>query len=362
MATYYVDPNASGLQDGSSWANAWTSFQMAIDGGTGLGGGSVPGSGDLVLMRGSETPSATIDLDATTTSTPANLIFRGVNSSGVDDGTKYVINGDSSRNTIAIAQGYVTLENIEIDGGSVGIYKGSYSQKISCHFINVHVHDCNSHGWQVGVSGSRHWIWRNCRANDCTDGWNGGDGIWDSCWADSNSNSGFYILGGSYGCTFYNCLSTGNVRGFHLNHYSGLGSRMINCVADGNSSRGIELGASGQHQVIGCRVTSSVNGILVGGSAAHLIMNCAMPGSGQDRENTSGNTLGSSNVVDCNFAITDTNAGYVDPSSGNFQLTTTATKRNASVNVSSNTAMYSTSGLTPEASSGSGGSVIVIED
>ena len=37
MPTYYVDPAASGANDGTSWTDAWETLQRAVDGTDGHG-------------------------------------------------------------------------------------------------------------------------------------------------------------------------------------------------------------------------------------------------------------------------------------------------------------------------------------
>ena len=175
---------------------------------------------------------------------------------------------------------------------------------------------------------------------------------------------GVKVTGGQYGMVLVNSLVRDNNKGVWFSNYSYSISYIIGCVVDGNTSNGIELGSSGIHSIYNTRITGNGGaGISVSGTGGHIINQCVMPGSGQDRENGSANVLGNAVLFDCDFAITDTDAGYVDPSAGNFQLASTATKRSVSVSVDANTTMYSTSGITPDASGGGGGSsVIVIEE
>lgn len=353
MTTYYVDPAATGLQDGSSWANAWTSLQEAIDGGLSM---SPPAGGDLVLMRGEETPSATIDWDSTGGSTSSGVVtYRGVNASGVDDGTRYKINGTNSRNTIDWMTSWTNVENLEINGGSSGFYKRSYSMKYYCNFLNIHIHDCSADGASIGSGGSNSFRWTRCIFDDNgSNGINGNSGTIIDCVFKGNGAYGVKIIGGSYGVVLVNCLMLNNDVGVWLAHYSSSHSYMFGCVVDGNTSHGVMLGSSGIHSVYNTRITANGgSGIYVSGTGAHFACRCVMPASGQDRENGSANVLVNTALIECDFAITDADAGYVDPSAGNFQLAATATNRNASLNVDANTQMFSTSGLTPEAAAAS---------
>lgn len=355
MATYYVDPSATGLEDGSSWANAWTSLQEAIDGGMSM---SPPAGGDLVLMRGEETPSATIDWDSTGGSTSSGVVtYRGVNASGVDDGTRYKINGDSSRHTVNWLTSLTNVENLEINGGNNGFYKQNYSMKYNCHFLNLYIHDCNADGAYMGTGGANGFRWSRCLFEDNgVDGMEGSAGVVIECVFKGNGGYGVKMTGGQYGIVLVNSLLVGNNVGAWLSHYTYSFSYMIGCVVDGNTSHGIVLGPSGTQSIYNTRITANGgSGISVSGSSGHIINRCVMPGSGQDRENGAANVLGSAIVIECDFAITDTDAGYVDPGAGNFQLSPTATNRNTSAGVDANTGMFSTSGLTPDAAGGGGG-------
>jgi len=116
MTTYYVDPTATGSDDGSSQADAWTSLQRAIDG----TGGTQPTAGDTVLLRhtgspNDETPSAEIDFDGNGGDTTNGYVsYIGVNSSWEEDGTRYVIDGGSLGAGLSLAVGYDTVDRIFI--------------------------------------------------------------------------------------------------------------------------------------------------------------------------------------------------------------------------------------------------------
>jgi len=307
-------------------------------------------------MRGSETVSTTITFSSAGGGTTGQVTFRGVNASGVDDGTKYVLNGTTGVNVVQWDQGYTNVENLEVNGGAKGIYKPSYSMAYYCNFTNIHIHDCSSHGFEVGTSGSRSWTYNRVLIEDCGGyGASGGSGTAAQCVVKGNGAYGWYMAGGHDGMQFVDCLFLNNAGvGVRLSHYSGIGSRMYNCVIDGNTTDGVYLGSSGTYQLYNCRITNNGSeGIHQTSTTPNLIFGCVMPGSGQDRENGAANILGSAVLYDCDFAITDTDAGYVDPSAGNFQLASTATKRNASVSVDANTQMFSTAGITPDASGGS---------
>jgi hypothetical protein len=358
MTTYYVDPAATGLQDGSSWANAWTSLQEAIDGGMSM---SPPADGDLVLMRGEETPSATIDWDSTGGSTTGGVVtYRGVNASGVDDGTRYKINGDSSRNTINWLTSWTTVENLEINGGNNGFYKQNYSMKYYCNFLNIYIHNCNADGVYQGTGGSSSFRWTRCRFEDNGgDGMEGGAGVVYQCVFKGNSGYGVKMIGGQYGIVLIDSLILNNDVGIWLSHYTYSFSYILGCVVDGNASTGIVLGPSGIQSVYSTRITANGGaGISVSGTAGHVICRCVMPGSGQDRENGAANVLVNATLIECDFAITDTDAGYVDSSAGNFQLAATATNRNVGFSAGSNTTLYSTTGLTPEAAAAAASSSV----
>ncbi len=87
MATYYVDPAATGANDGSSWTDAWTSLQSALD---------TAGAGDTVYCRGTQTLSANIDENINDGATGNRRYIIGVNGIGVEDGTRFTVDGNST--------------------------------------------------------------------------------------------------------------------------------------------------------------------------------------------------------------------------------------------------------------------------
>ena len=104
MAEYYVDPTATGDDTGASKTNAWTTMQRCEDGTD----GTQPAAGDTVLFRHSGAVGAAdetigvggveIGWTGLSGNTTAGYIrYIGVNSAWENDGTQYVLDGDSAQ-------------------------------------------------------------------------------------------------------------------------------------------------------------------------------------------------------------------------------------------------------------------------
>lgn len=156
MPTYYVDPTDGGSNAGTM-VNPWQSIEHAING----TGGSPPTAGDTVLLKANgstpdETPSATATFDQASGSQSGGFIkWIGVNSSWVNDGTRYIIDGSSLATGNPVAQmdqsvnrGYYWFENLDLRNATnesgwkskTGSFSGNYV------FVNVRFADNDFYG------------------------------------------------------------------------------------------------------------------------------------------------------------------------------------------------------------------------
>ena len=143
MSDYYVDPDlATGNEDGSSTANAWFSLQDAVDGKNNAG---KPAAGDSVLLKhgtgNDETPSAIIDFDVAEGTSIAMVKWIGVNSSWVDDGTRYIIDGGSTATSLFnMVTDYHYFKNIELNNAQVNCidFEGAADHPMIFHSCRFH--------------------------------------------------------------------------------------------------------------------------------------------------------------------------------------------------------------------------------
>ncbi len=257
MADWYVDPAASGDNDGGAdgaaddptdtdnWTHAWDNLQSAFDNAS---------AGDTVYCRGTQTLTAPLDADGNDGSVAGGYIkFIGCNNGlGGITGEYFTLDGDSKGVTIGIR-----------DNGTVTAYYW---------FENIQVTDCSEDGWQL-TAGSYNWVWVNCKAYDNGDcGWNVGtsssSGTFVRCIADTNGESGFYNLDNEYAC--YYCVAANNTDdGFHCSNIRNL---YVGCISHDNGSsgdRGYYLWY--QHHMVNCIADGEVTGVLFVGDR-----NCVM--------------------------------------------------------------------------------------
>ena len=249
MTIYYLDPQASGLNNGSDWANAWINIQTAFD---------TAAAGDTVYCRGTQTLAVSIDVDMNSGDwTNGYIKFIGCNAAGAVNGTRFVLDASMTAPyclNIAAGMNYFSMENIE--------------------FKNAVSHGVNANG-----NSSQHWFWNNCSFHE--NGGNGGNFY--------RNNDAFFIR-----CAFYNNSVDGVTAGFsqrflfcsfHDNSQAGINGYVgrnnnftgcliidntvsgvhrsedremyLQCVIDGNGSTGFDGEDSpGQRYLIGCRVTN----------------------------------------------------------------------------------------------------------
>ena len=322
MATYYVDPAASGNNDGTSWDDAFTDLQSAA---------TAAQATDTVYCRGSQTITQTIA--PVNAGSVGNLIrYIGCNASGVNDGTYFQLNGNG--NNIS----GMTLNN------------NDYTL-----FENFKIHSCLRHGiecvtsytdyaqfnnvWLTGNTGAG--LYANIRLRSslfyrCKFNGNGAKGVYSTI--SSAYNLCEFSGNTGHGCEeaesneLYNCcLFTGNTT-------SGLrlyGSRsVLNCVFDSNGENGIEMGYSDLTIIQGCRFTnhnaSGKLGIAISGGRVCLVA-CYFGNNATDITDGMYEVLRINGATDhVIFGGTDTNHGYTTPGS-DFNLRSDASLRSLAI-------------------------------
>lgn len=303
-----------------STTKALNDFQGIVD---------LAAAGDIVYCAGEQTLTVLVDMDGNSGNVTSGYIkFIGVNSSWTNDGTKFCLNGNS-----AVANCM------------------KFNNKDYCYFENIEVKNATSHGVYGVTSNSTPLIFYRCSFHNCGGcGFEGNTFINTSLiiccafyantshgvsqfttshilFSSLHDNGGSGFNGGSYSMqAIIGCIAYDNNIGFGAI----VNSLIMNCVAEGNATKGIEYGASGSvnNMLFGCRVTNHNDSGDIGVTAASkpIIM-----GWNYFEDNYGDNVqtisiagivfhLGSSNQED----LANTNEGYTSTTDGSEDLNLTS--------------------------------------
>jgi len=325
MTTYYVDPGASGANNGSSWTDAWTTVQSAFD---------TAVAGDIVYCRGAETLSVPIDIDTNSGSAASGHIkFIGCNASGNVDGTRYKLDGNSVASSCLYmaAQSFIWIENFELCNATGSGFDHTAAYYQNCVFINVISHDNGSHGFNLhyGASVSFTLLVRCQAYSNTSDGfYRSYNPVWFLfCESKDNGGYGFY-LDNRYqiliGCLTHNNTNDG------IYAASGLdGGLVLHSVIDGNGVQGCDVDIS-YFIIIGCRITNNSNYGLDMTASNH-----GLYGWNVLLNNTNGATTGAWVAIpyddDTDTNETSGTEGYTDRANNDFNLTDLATLRSEAI-------------------------------
>jgi len=209
MTTRYVDPAASGADDGTSWGDAYETIQQAFD---------AVAAGDLVYCRGTETLGSIVDVDFADGDATSGLVrFIGCNAGGTNDGTRFIMDGNSAvANCLKItARDYYLMENFEFKNATgAGMYFASSSH--SWIFNNCCANNNGSYGFFIGGNGLRN--------------------IFIRCASYSNSNDGFFL--GASDRVFFSSSHDNTESGFQLGQAAA--AMVVGCLAYDNGNDGME--------------------------------------------------------------------------------------------------------------------------
>jgi len=191
MADWFMSLAGAGGATGADWANreafSQAALQAAIDQ---LTGGDI-----LYLEDDTYTLSANLDLDVLAgTAYNAMAQILGVNSSGADDGSRAIIDGNSAASDCldmgTAGKDYIHIKNLEIINATAnGIFTSTNS--INCIFENL---DCNNNNMGISSQTTTYYAkYMNCSFNN-------------------NSHTGLYNTGT---CSIRYCNSSNNQYGFN---------------------------------------------------------------------------------------------------------------------------------------------------
>ena len=327
MTIRYVDPAATGDNNGTDWTHAWASLQSAAD---------TAVAGDIVYCRGTQALSVAIDYDINSGSGASGFIkFIGCNASGTVDGTKFVLDGDSTATNCILlaARTYIWWENFEFKNATGDGWDATNANFADMIFINCISHNNGGDGWDTYYSNIGVILFYKCYAHS-----NGGDGwgqayhlsvVYALCISKNNTGSGFNTTTShtDFEGVFYGCIAHNN-GGYGIRSFVPL---IFNCVIDENDDDGVNV-AGGIGLLIGNRLTD--NGKDTTGYGLNAVAR-TLYGWNFLLDNDSGAATGLIEALR-DGATADTNEtsgteGYNDGANDDFNLSSSATLRRTKI-------------------------------
>ncbi len=334
MADKYIHSTGSGTSPYDTWAkaaNTGTQMQAAVDAAV---------AGETIHAAGTITTNAQLDIDLNQGSVAAGLIkFVGYNASHVNDGTRFILDGNNVATNIIYnnSMRYWLFENIEVKNSNGG--DGFTGLGV---LYNAFINCCANNN---DVLGFDTYIYSRSQFLRCVAYSNTGDGFGSGstyqnlmfCRSRDNGQSGFdiqYMGGVSIGCI---ADHNGN-DGFENHSTSAL---LFNCVADGNTDDGVVAITANPHlsSLIGCRVTNHSGAGDIGVDAKSTIL---LHGWNYYQNNDGTNIQNDSVAYEIPYNGSgtdvedqgDTESGYVDEDDPeDYNLTDVATSRRTGIQI-----------------------------
>ena len=340
MTEKYVDATASGANDGSSQANAWESAQEAIDD---VSGGAIV-AGDNVLCRHTaspdEQPTVVVDVDGSIGTSSNFIRFTGVNSSWVEDGSRYELDfqNASSTNGLAFAgtTDYHIWKHFEVYNADLSGVNFVATTPLYPRLVNIVSRNNGQKGFALNNAIYGRYLGLLAYGNG-HEGFNSTRGTFIFCCGRDNTEEGFNGINGT-GHIIYNCEFFDNTKWGLL---VDLRATIINTVVDGNVLDNVYLNDI-SNLILGSRITNapaSKYGIDVNS-------NDFVSGFNYFQDNAGGNKLDATNEVLDLFNFTgdsdtsqydqgDTDAGYKSLTEGaeDYELETDATLFEAEIQI-----------------------------
>ena len=249
--TYYCDPAATGLNDGTSWTDAWVSIASYW---------TAAVAGDTCKARGTQTLAATLGAPANSGTTNLPIFVIGCNASGVADGTQFVLDGNNAAVNIFSVAGKTAwyFENVTAKRATGLCVLSGTTSLIT--FVNSKLILNGGNALSNGAGSTQGYLCIKTQLNNNLAGLGGGAGIQGTnsfifselsynttFGATSSASYSFYnkslvIKNGTFGMTHSGTVYRGTIDG---------------CTIHGNGSTGVSEG-TGWMMILLSRITGNV--------------------------------------------------------------------------------------------------------